>query len=80
MEGLVKEWSTAAMVRFKRNSGGMDGTGVALLVGGPDGLDPRCTSSAQISLVHLSTSDVAAPRLRVIFSARQIYRAWTLNE
>ena len=49
---------------------------VALLVGGADGLDPRCLEAAQRSW-SLSALTLPHPLVRVVL-AEQIYRAWTL--
>ncbi|MEO5343413.1 MAG: 23S rRNA (pseudouridine(1915)-N(3))-methyltransferase RlmH [Gammaproteobacteria bacterium SHHR-1] len=52
------------------------GSDLALLVGGPDGLDPACRQAAD---EHWSLSPLTLPHplVRVIL-AEQIYRAWSL--
>jgi len=49
---------------------------VALLIGGADGLDPRCLAAAQQTW-SLSPLTLPHPLVRVVL-AEQIYRAWTL--
>ncbi|MBT8422626.1 MAG: 23S rRNA (pseudouridine(1915)-N(3))-methyltransferase RlmH [Gammaproteobacteria bacterium] len=49
---------------------------VALLVGGADGLDPRCRAAAQRTW-SLSALTLPHPLVRVVL-AEQLYRAWTL--
>ncbi len=54
----------------------MDGRDVGLLVGGPDGLSPRCLAAAQL---RWSLSPLTLPHALVrVVVAEQIYRAWTL--
>ncbi|WFF43142.1 23S rRNA (pseudouridine(1915)-N(3))-methyltransferase RlmH [Salinicola endophyticus] len=53
--------------------GGQD---VALLIGGPDGLDPRLSARARQSW-SLSALTLPHPLVRVLL-AEQLYRAWTL--
>ena len=53
-----------------------DGRHVALLVGGPDGLDDACRARAQWSW-SLSAATLPHGLVRVIV-AEQIYRAWTV--
>lgn len=52
------------------------GSDLALLVGGPDGLDPRCLQRAD---ERWSLSDLTLPHplVRVVL-AEQIYRVWTV--
>jgi 23S rRNA (pseudouridine1915-N3)-methyltransferase len=52
------------------------GRDVALLLGGPDGLDPACLERAE-SCWSLSPLTFPHPLVRVIV-AEQIYRAWSL--
>jgi len=49
---------------------------VALLIGGADGLDPRCREAAD-RVWSLSSLTLPHPLVRVVL-AEQIYRAWTL--
>ena len=53
------------------------GRDVALIIGGPDGLDPdfkrRCDS-----LIRLSSLTLPHPMVRVLL-AEQLYRAWSIN-
>ncbi|WP_421854058.1 23S rRNA (pseudouridine(1915)-N(3))-methyltransferase RlmH [Marinomonas sp.] len=75
MEVLGKEWSTDQLAD-QTEQWRMDGYNVSLLVGGPDGLDPRCTARADQTW-SLSRLTLPHPMVRVIL-AEQIYRAWTL--
>lgn len=54
----------------------LEGQDVALVVGGPDGLDPRVAARARHSW-SLSALTLPHPLVRVVL-AEQIYRAWTL--
>ncbi|RZS56661.1 23S rRNA (pseudouridine(1915)-N(3))-methyltransferase RlmH [Sphaerotilus mobilis] len=55
----------------------MDGRDAALLVGGPDGLDPALRASADESL---RLSDLTLPHAFVrVMLAEALYRAWTLS-
>jgi 23S rRNA (pseudouridine1915-N3)-methyltransferase len=49
---------------------------VAMLIGGPDGLDPGLKSEARES-IRLSSLTLAHPLVRVVL-AEQLYRAWSL--
>jgi 23S rRNA (pseudouridine1915-N3)-methyltransferase len=75
MEVLGKEWSTGQLAD-QTEQWRMDGYNVSLLVGGPDGLDPRCTARAD-QVWSLSRLTLPHPMVRIIL-AEQIYRAWTL--
>ncbi|TPE48730.1 23S rRNA (pseudouridine(1915)-N(3))-methyltransferase RlmH [Maribrevibacterium harenarium] len=75
LEVLGKAWSThdlAAQTEQWR----MEGHNVTLLIGGPDGLDPRCSNRADQKW-SLSNLTLPHPLVRVLL-AEQIYRAWTL--
>jgi 23S rRNA (pseudouridine1915-N3)-methyltransferase len=54
------------------------GSDVALLVGGPDGLDPALRAQAQ-QRWSLSPLTLPHPMVRILV-AEQLYRAWTLLE
>ncbi len=55
----------------------LDGRDAALLVGGPDGLDPALRASADESL---RLSDLTLPHAFVrVMLAEALYRAWTLS-
>jgi 23S rRNA (pseudouridine1915-N3)-methyltransferase len=50
---------------------------VALLIGGPDGLDPALRSAAH---ERIRLSDLTLPHAMVrVLLAEQLYRAWSLN-
>jgi 23S rRNA (pseudouridine1915-N3)-methyltransferase len=55
----------------------MEGDDVSLLVGGPDGLDPRCLDRAAEKW-SLSALTLPHPLVRVLI-AEQLYRAWSIN-
>lgn len=68
-------WSTEDLsARLGRWLG--EGRDVALLVGGPDGLDPELSSEAD-DRWSLSPLTLPHPLVRVVV-AEQLYRAWTL--
>lgn len=75
MEVLGKEWSTEQLAD-QAEQWRMEGFNVSLWVGGPDGLDPRCTARADQAW-SLSRLTLPHPMVRIIL-AEQIYRAWTL--
>jgi 23S rRNA (pseudouridine1915-N3)-methyltransferase len=54
----------------------MEGCNLSLLIGGPDGLDPRCLAQADRKW-SLSTLTLPHPLVRVLL-AEQLYRAWTI--
>ena len=63
----------AARLRFWLS----DGRDVALIVGGPDGLDPAVKASADETL---RLSDLTLPHALVrVLLAEALYRAWSLN-
>ena len=72
-----KSWSTpqlaTALQRWREEPGD-----VALLIGGPDGLDPRCLQKAQQKWC-LSALTLPHPLVRVLV-AEQLYRAWTITQ
>lgn len=69
-------WSTTKLAT--QLSGWLDGgTDVALLVGGPDGLDQRCRDAAQ-SIWSLSALTLPHAMVRVLV-AEQLYRANAIN-
>lgn len=75
LEVLGKSWSTEQLAQ-QTESWRMDGYNISLLVGGPDGLDPRCTAKADQAW-SLSKLTLPHPMVRILL-AEQIYRAWTL--
>ncbi|MEX8518100.1 MAG: 23S rRNA (pseudouridine(1915)-N(3))-methyltransferase RlmH [Leptothrix sp. (in: b-proteobacteria)] len=55
----------------------LDGRDVALLIGGPDGLDPTLRASGEETL---RLSDLTLPHAFVrVMLAETLYRAWSLN-
>lgn len=70
-----QNWSTEALATELERwlASGRD---IALLVGGADGLDPRCLTRAERRW-SLSALTFPHPLVRVIL-AEQIYRAWTI--
>ena len=53
------------------------GDDVALLIGGPDGLDPALRASAQ---ERIRLSDLTLPHAMVrVLLVEQLYRAWSIN-
>ncbi|MCW8886309.1 MAG: 23S rRNA (pseudouridine(1915)-N(3))-methyltransferase RlmH [Motiliproteus sp.] len=70
-----KPWSTEQLAKVLAEWQ-MDGNNLSLLVGGPDGLDPRCLQRAERKW-SLSALTLPHPLVRVVL-AEQIYRAWTI--
>jgi len=69
-------WTTAALAARLQEWLG-SGRDVALLVGGPDGLDETCLARADLSW---SLSGLTFPHALVrVLLAEQLYRAWTLT-
>ncbi|WP_163559989.1 23S rRNA (pseudouridine(1915)-N(3))-methyltransferase RlmH [Halomonas sp. NO4] len=68
-------WSTERLAR-EAEGWRLEGRDVALLVGGPDGLEPALSTSADRRW-SLSALTLPHPLVRVIV-AEQLYRAWTL--
>lgn len=52
------------------------GTDIAIIIGGPDGLDPDIKASAN-ETIRISSLTLPHPLVRVILS-EQIYRAWSI--
>lgn len=70
-----RSWSTAELAGQLQDWLGA-GSDVALLVGGPDGLDPACLERAD---TRWSLSALTFPHALVrVLLAEQLYRAWTL--
>lgn len=70
-----KQLSTEAMAKELENWQ-MLGDNICLLVGGPDGLDPRCVNRSQQQW-SLSKLTLPHPLVRVLL-AEQLYRAWSI--
>lgn len=77
LDVLGRRWSTAALAEAMGHWM-QDGRDVALLVGGPDGLDSACLEAAELRW-SLSELTFPHPLVRVIV-AEQIYRAWSVIE
>ena len=64
LAGQLKEWQ-------------LGGTDVALLIGGPDGLDPALRAGAH---QRIRLSDLTLPHAMVrVLLIEQLYRAWSVN-
>ncbi len=72
-----KAWSTEKLAQHMERWR-QDGRDVALLVGGPDGLDARCRERAELQW-SLSPLTLPHPIVRIVL-AEQIYRAWTITQ
>ncbi|WP_189515290.1 23S rRNA (pseudouridine(1915)-N(3))-methyltransferase RlmH [Kushneria pakistanensis] len=70
-----KPWSTPTLSE-RMSDWQMSGSDVSLLIGGPDGLDQRCLSRADLRW-SLSPLTLPHPLVRVLL-AEQLYRGWTL--
>ena len=68
---------TTAQLAQQLEAWQMSGVNYSLLIGGPDGLSPRCLERAS---ARWSLSDLTLPHplVRVIL-AEQLYRAWTIT-
>ena len=75
LEVKGRSWATEQLADHIRDWQ-MDGRNISLLVGGPDGLDPRCVEVADQKW-SLSALTLPHPLVRVIL-AEQVYRAWTI--
>ncbi len=75
LEVTGKPWSTEQLAQ-QFADWQQQGRDVALLVGGPDGLDPRCIAKAKRRW-SLGPLTLPHPLVRVLI-AEQIYRAWTI--
>lgn len=75
LDAAGRQWSTIALAEAL--DGWLhDGRDVALLVGGPDGLDPACLEAAER---RWSLSALTLPHALVrVVVAEQIYRAWSV--
>lgn len=72
-----KAWRTEQLAEQLENWQ-FEGRNVCLLVGGPDGLDPRCSALADQKW-SLSPLTLPHPMVRILLS-EQLYRAWTINQ
>jgi 23S rRNA (pseudouridine1915-N3)-methyltransferase len=70
-----RQWSSEQLA-VQLNDWMAQGSDVALLVGGPEGLDPACLGQAQ-ERWSLSPLTLPHPLVRVLL-AEQIYRAWSI--
>jgi len=70
-----RNWSTEQLSE-QAEQWRMEGFNISLLVGGPDGLDPRCVAAAD-QRWSLSALTLPHPLVRIVL-AEQLYRAWTL--
>ena len=75
LDVLGRSWDTARLSR-ELDGWRLQGGDVALMIGGPDGLDPRCLAKAH-QRWSLSALTLPHPLVRVLL-AEQLYRAWTL--
>ncbi|PMR68647.1 23S rRNA (pseudouridine(1915)-N(3))-methyltransferase RlmH [Halomonas heilongjiangensis] len=70
-----KPWSTEQLAR-EAEAWRLEGRDVVLLVGGPDGLEPSLSATAD-QRWSLSPLTLPHPLVRILL-AEQLYRAWTL--
>lgn len=71
-----RQWSTMDLAS-KMENWMMEERGICLLIGGPDGLSPRCRQQAQDSW-SLGRLVLPHPLVRVVL-AEQLYRAWSIT-
>jgi len=69
-------WSTEKLAQ-NMSQWQMQGADITLLIGGPDGLSPRCIARAN-QRWSLSALTLPHPLVRVLL-VEQLYRAWTVN-
>lgn len=70
-----KSWSTEQLSE-QMEGWRMNGRDVALLVGGPEGLDARCVARADVKW-SLSPLTLPHPMVRLLVS-EQLYRGWSI--
>jgi 23S rRNA (pseudouridine1915-N3)-methyltransferase len=75
LEVTGKTWSTEQLAT-QMEGWQLQGRNMCLLIGGPDGLDPRCTALADQKW-SLSALTLPHPMVRILLS-EQLYRAWSL--
>ncbi len=75
LEVKGKPWSTEQLAS-EADAWRMQGRDIALLVGGPDGLEPSLSAMADKTW-SLSPLTLPHPLVRIML-AEQLYRAWTL--
>jgi 23S rRNA (pseudouridine1915-N3)-methyltransferase len=75
LDVLGQTWSTEQLAKSMRIWHSENRT-VDLLVGGPDGLAPKCLEKAQLKW-SLSALTLPHPLVRII-AAEQLYRAWSI--
>ncbi|AJQ94463.1 hypothetical protein YC6258_02425 [Gynuella sunshinyii YC6258] len=70
-----RSWSTEKLAQ-QAEQWRQDGHNLAILIGGPDGLDAELLQQAQL---HWSLSELTLPHPMVrLILAEQLYRAWTI--
>ena len=68
---------TTTALAAKLKSWQLEASDVALLIGGPDGLDPALRAAAH---ERIRLSDLTLPHAMVrVLLAEQLYRAWSIN-
>jgi len=68
---------TTAALATKLKAWQLDAADVALVIGGPDGLDPAFRAAAH---ERIRLSDLTLPHAMVrVLLAEQLYRAWSIN-
>jgi 23S rRNA (pseudouridine1915-N3)-methyltransferase len=68
---------TTVALASKLKSWQLEGDGVALVIGGPDGLDPAFRQAAH---ERVRLSDLTLPHAMVrVLLIEQLYRAWSIN-
>lgn len=77
LDGRGRQWSTRELATEMRQWM-QDGRDVALLIGGPDGLDEKCLQQADATW---SLGKLTLPHMLVrVILAEQLYRAWSLTQ
>ncbi|MEO0443939.1 MAG: 23S rRNA (pseudouridine(1915)-N(3))-methyltransferase RlmH [Pseudomonadota bacterium] len=70
-----KSWSTETL-STQLDTWQLDGSNLALMIGGPDGLSPACLERADLRW-SLSPLTLPHPLVRIVLT-EQLYRGWTL--
>lgn len=76
LDGGGKAWKTEELAR-QLKGWMMQGRGLSVLIGGPDGLSAQCLAAAQ-QRWSLGRLTLPHPLVRVVL-VEQLYRAWTIN-
>lgn len=77
LEVTGRPWDTPQLAK-QLDSWKMDGRDVSLLIGGPEGLAPECTTAAE-QRWSLSPLTLPHPLVRIVV-VESLYRAWSVTQ